>query len=311
MVNCKEKAASIKGPVFPILTAFDESGDVDFLSIEKYVEFLISSGCKNLMVTVGTSRFNLLTEQEMLDVNSCVVHAAAGKAFTIVTTGPLGSERSAIKFARHAEDIGADAILGVYPERYYGDDAIAGFFENICKSTSVGVMVHMAQMNSGAARFPATLPYSVDLLERLCEQENFVGMKEESNSPALIYEYNRRLKDKMTIIGGAGGMRAYLTAWNWGQPAYLVGIGNFLPQIEIDFYKHLCSGNIEAAKEIVFNYEGPFFSEAIKAGWHPALKEALDYMGLMSACEREPLQRLEGDARERVRSVISGEGYAV
>lgn len=309
MVDRKEFLSAVQGPVFPVLTPFDESGDVDFTALEKYVRFLTSSGAKVLMVTIGTSRFNLLTEQEMKDVNSCVVDAVDSQAFVIVTTPPLGSVRVAEDFTRHAEKAGADAILGVYPERYYGDEGILGFFEAMCESAPIGVMVHLTNINGGAARLPALVPYSMDLLMRLYEKKNFVGMKEESHSPALSYEYNRNLRDKIAVIGGAGGMRSYMTAWNWGQPAYLVGIGNFCPQIEISFYKYLCDNDVTSASEIVFKYEEPFFNEAVKAGWHPALKEALDCMGLMPAYERAPLARLEGGMRQRIRNIVSGGLY--
>ncbi|WP_321405119.1 dihydrodipicolinate synthase family protein [Maridesulfovibrio sp.] len=300
---------SVEGPVFPILTPFTASGDIDFNAVENYVDFLIRSGAQTLMVTIGTSRFNLLSEQEMLDMNACVVNAAEGKATTIVTTPPLGSLRTSISFAQHAERIGADAILGVYPERYYGDDSVTEFFSEMCKSTSTGVMIHLKKMDRGAGRFPEVIPYSMDILENLYSYDNFVGMKEECNLPDMTQKYNDKFKDKILIIGGAGGMNSYLKAFNWGQPAYLVGIGSFLPKIEIEFFNHLKEGATDKAQDIVLNYEKPFFTEAVKLGWHLALKEALCQHGLMHSYERAPLNQLDSDSKNIIKRILAENNY--
>ena len=55
----------VRGVVFPILTPFTAEGEVDAARIKSYVEFLIGEGARILMVTVGTSRFNVLTDDEM------------------------------------------------------------------------------------------------------------------------------------------------------------------------------------------------------------------------------------------------------
>jgi dihydrodipicolinate synthase/N-acetylneuraminate lyase len=59
--NCKE----VKGTVIPLPTPFTKEGDVDYKTMHSYVEFLISNGIKNVMTTVGTSRFNLLSDEEV------------------------------------------------------------------------------------------------------------------------------------------------------------------------------------------------------------------------------------------------------
>lgn len=289
MLSRSELMDAIRGPVFPILTAFTKDGCVDFSAMERYVEFLIESGARTLMATIGTSRYGLLSEQEMRDVNACIVSAAARRAVVIVTTPPVGSTQVAVSFVEDAAGIGADAILGVFPERYYGEDGVCGFFEALCRSAEIGIMAHASPMKGGTPRFGASVQYSTALLRRLLEQPNFVGMKEESGAPALIYACNRELGDKMCIIGGAGGMRAAMGAYNWGQRAYLVGIGNFVPQVELAFWKKLTTGDLDSARGIIFDCEEAFFNDAVQIGWHIALKSAMAQQGLIPPYERAPM----------------------
>lgn len=295
---------NVKGPVFPIPTPFTEDSDVDYQAIETYVQFLLEKKARILMVTVGTSRFDVLTIEEMKKVNETVVKATQGNAVTMVTTPTNGPTSQAVDFARHAEDIGADGILAVYPERYYADEDVFHFFEDIASACSIGVLIHLMPMRPGRSEVGANVHYSPSLVERIFAIDNVVGVKEESHNGELAYKYNRLLGNQIVVIGGAGGMCAYLTAYQWGQPAYLVGIGSFMPETELAFYAALEKGDYETARCIVFEKEEPFFEAAVKAGWHLALKEALECKGLMSAWERRPIVRLSEKNRRLIRQRI-------
>ncbi len=295
----------VRGPVFPIPTPFTADGDVDYKAIDTYVGFLLGQGARTLMVTVGTSRFDVLTVDEMKKVNERVVQAVQGKAVTIVTTPTNGPTLQAIDFARHAQDTGADAILAVYPERYYSDNDVFHFFEDIASACSIGVLIHLMPIRAGHSRAGVQVHYAPDLVERIAAIGNVVGIKEESHDGGLAYKYSRLFVDQIAVIGGAGGMRAYLSAYQWGQRAYLVGIGSCVPEIELAFYAALEKGDYETARRIVFEKEEPFFEAAVKVGWHPALKAGLEARGLMKAWERKPMNRLNQEDRKFIADLAS------
>jgi len=290
----------IKGPVFPIPTPFMEDGNIDFSCLERYVKFLVKNGAQTLLVTVGTSRFNVLTIDEMKNVNQTVVESAKGNCMVIVASPATGPTKQAIDFAKHAQSIGADGIIAVYPDRYYNDNHIFRYFENIANACNIGVLIHNHAITGGSARAGASIKLSPQFFERILKIDNIVGMKEETHDAQLIYEYNRILKNKFCIIGGAGVMKAFYIAQQWGQPAYLVGIGNFTPETELSFYQKINSNDYIAAKRIIFEKEDKFLKNAVKVGWHLALKEALAFKGLMPAWERSPMERLSPEDRKLV-----------
>ncbi|KPA10242.1 Dihydrodipicolinate synthetase [Candidatus Magnetomorum sp. HK-1] len=290
----------IKGPVFPIPTPFMEDGSIDYSCLKDYVKFLVKSGAKTLLVTVGTSRFNVLTIDEMKRVNHTVVESANGNCMVIVASPATGPTKQAIDLAKHAQSIGADGIIAVYPDRYYNDNNIFRYFENIANACNIGVLIHNHSITGGSVRAGTSIKLSPQFFERISEIDNIVGMKEETHDSQFIYEYNRILKNKFCIIGGAGVMRAFYVAHQWGQPAYLVGIGNFLPEIELSFYQKMQSNDYNAAKQIIFENEDQFLKIAVEVGWHLALKEAMAYKGLMPAWERSPMERLSDEDRKSV-----------
>ena len=297
--------SGLSGPVFPILTPFNESGGVDHDALACYVKFLVSAGASTIMTTVGTSRFNLLSEEEIRAVNATVAGATSANAITIAAGPMTGSLQSNIEFARHAETVGADAYIAFFPERWYGADAAYDFFRQLAASVSIGVMIHEMPIRGG---YGGQVQYPLDLLERLVALPNVVGMKEECMDAGYSYRLHRRLQGQCAIIG-AGAMRNFMRDYHAGAQANLVGVGSFFPRVEMAFQTALKSGDVERAHRIVRQYEDPYFDVAVELGWHPQLKETLHLLGLMPPFERAPLPRLNDAQRARLGDCIARLGW--
>lgn len=279
----------ITGPVIPLPTPFNVDQSVDHESLFNYVEFLVENGIPNIMTTVGTSRFNLLTNEEVKAVNETVVKAAAGRAKTIVANPPFGGQLHALDFAKHAESIGADLFLAYFPDRNYGDEDILEFFQSLSDAISIGILIHEMPLRNGLGG--GAVQYSVSLLKKLMSIKNVVGVKEEALDIGHSNAVVRAISSEAVIIGAGGGMSRYLRDYWLGAKAYLGGIGNFAPQVELDFYTLFEKKEFEKAYQLVNNIELPFFQEVVPFGWHPSLKGMLHLCGHMKEFERKPLKQ--------------------
>lgn len=295
----------LSGPVFPIVTPFNESGEVDHSALKDYVEFLNGCGARTIMTTVGTSRFNLLSDKEIRAVNETVVSASSPETITIVAGPITGNLRTNIEFAQHAQNVGTDAYIAYFPERWYGPESVYNFFSGIASSVSISVMIHEMPMRSG---YGGQVQYPLDLLERLVSIHNLVGMKEECMDGAYAYRLHRSLNDNCAIIG-AGAMRNFMRDYHAGARANLVGIGSFFPRVEMAFQDALKSNDIDRAHRIVREYEDPYFDIAVELGWHPQLKETMNILGLMPNYERAPLPQLSEKQRGRLLDRIEKLGW--
>lgn len=293
----------VRGVVVPVLAMFEQSGPLDEQAISDYVEYLIGCGVTTLMCTVGTSRYDVLTVPEMLRVNEIVAQTAGGRATVIVTTPSTGPTAQAIDFAEAAATAGADAIIAVYPDRYYGEEPIARFFEDICGATDIGVLIHEMPIRAGRAFEAPSVQYSTALVERILGSANAVGLKEESGDPETIRQLNRMFAGRSAVIGGRGGMAAHLAAREYGQVAYLASIGNFAPAVELEFARLVAEGSYDEAQFIVEQYEKPFFEVAVNLGWHLALREAMAMADLCPPFERRPMMRLASAERRTLEAI--------
>lgn len=298
----------VKGSVLPLPVAFHENYEVDFEGMSNYVSFLAESGISNVMTTVGTSRYNLLSWDEMKRVNESVVQGAAGRMVTIVANPTTGGVNAAIEFGKHAEQIGADFYLLYFPERHYGEDNTYSFFETVASAINIPILIHEMPMRNGLG--PGTVQYSLDLIERLLRIDNIVGLKEEALDAEYSNQIVSRFSDRAIIIGAGGGMSRYLNRdFSRGAKAFLGGIGNFYPALELEFFEAITSGNSTRASEIVNTIELPYFEKVVPMGWHPSLKAALSIAGLMQPYERPPMKQISEAERATLTEVLKANNW--
>ncbi len=300
----KKKIDIIDGPVFPIPTFFLKDRSIDWNGLKRYCSFLISNGAKNVMTTVGTSRFNLLSLDEINEINRVIATELKGKAFVITSTAPFGDLKSTVENVRLSKENGSSASLIVYPDRNYGDNNVSKFFKSIADQVGIDLFVHAEPIKNGLGG--GSLRYSLSLLEDLFKHPRIVGLKEESldigHSQAI---YNKFAK-KFILIGAGGSMSRFVRD-NWfGAQTYLAGIGNFLPKLELEFYKAITKKDIDKAKKIVNNQEIPYFNTVVPCGWHPALKYSISLLDLgLNDFERSPMTSLPNKYKKIVDLAMS------
>lgn len=293
----------IKGPVIPIPTFFNKDETVNYKDLTNYVEFLSHSNIQTVMTTVGTSRYNLLNWEEIKYNNKALVSGSGKSTQSIVANPTTGGLRNTIEFGKHAQEIGADYFLVYFPERDYGHENTLSYFKELNKELKIKMLIHEMPMRNGTGA--GSKQYSINMLEQLFKMENIIGLKEESLDPDYSNEIVQNFSDEFIIIGAGGGMSRYLNRDHQRKAmAYLGGIGNFKPDLELDFYNAMCSENLDRAKDIVENIELKYFEKVVPLGWHPSLKIAIHLKGFGTKYERRPMKVFSDDEINYMKSIL-------
>ena len=300
-------SAFLTGPVFPITIPFSEDQSVDYNSLHSYCTYLVDHGAKNLLVTVGTSRFNLLTRNEMLRVNQTV--ASVGNENTsIIVSGPgpiSGSLSENIHFANEAASSGADGLIVVFPERFYGQSYVIDFFLSIADVSPIPIWIHAVPFRDGFGGVNSFKKFDYNLLKHLSVHPNILGVKEENGDRDTYLKIQDKLHGQISIIGAGGAMRRYLKDYTLGAQCYLVGIESFFPELGIQFFKFMSEGKVAEAQSLALHHEDNFFKIAVEYGWHRSLKAALFIRGLMPIHERSPFPSLTQQQISALQKVMS------
>ncbi|MGB3246049.1 MAG: 4-hydroxy-tetrahydrodipicolinate synthase [Sulfitobacter sp.] len=141
----------------PALVTPFQDGELDLVALKKLVEWHIAEGSNGLVPVGTTGESPTLTHREHELVVEEVVKAAAGRIPVIAGAGSNNTVES-IRLARHAEKVGADAILVVTP--YYNKPTQGGLiahFTAIHEACGLPIIIYNIPPRSVIDMTPATM----------------------------------------------------------------------------------------------------------------------------------------------------------
>ena len=167
-----------KGSLPALVTPF-RNGALDLETLKKLVEWQIGEGSNGLVPVGTTGESPTLSHAEHEAVVEEVVRAAAGRVPVIAGAGSNNTVES-IRLARHAENVGADAILIVTP--YYNKPTQRGLiahFTAIHDCCAVPIIIYNIPPRSVVDMTPETMG-------ELAKLPRIVGVKDATGDLARV-----------------------------------------------------------------------------------------------------------------------------
>ena len=110
------KQTIFTGVATALITPFDTKGNIDYGKFAELIEFQIEEGINALVVCGTTGEASTMTDEEHETCITFAVKQANGRVPVIAGAGS-NDTAYAVNLARHACDVGSDAVLMVTP--YY------------------------------------------------------------------------------------------------------------------------------------------------------------------------------------------------
>lgn len=162
------------------VTPFTESLDIDEASLLSSLDFCIAAGVHGIVATANASEVGYLSEGERRRVAELVVGAAKGKTRSVVGVSS-SSHKISTELARHAESVGADAVLAMPPTFHTPTpEEIRTFYRELAAATDLPLILQNA---IGPGATPMSAQFMAELLAEL-PTVRFV--KEETAYPAQM-----------------------------------------------------------------------------------------------------------------------------
>jgi 4-hydroxy-tetrahydrodipicolinate synthase len=189
---------------FPILaTPYTQDGEVDPMSLERLVDYLIDSGAHGMSPNGGDSEAPHLSVAERIAALDVVMQTNNGRTPVLVGTS-AHTVAETLELNRHAQKASADAVF-VHPgwgRSGLSPEEIIDFYQTICGEMEIPVMIHgTADMNLAVVRA---------LLDRF---PVISYIKEETSHGPKLRQYVRELGDRVTVF--APGLH-YPGELGWG-----------------------------------------------------------------------------------------------
>lgn len=167
-----------QGSFVALVTPFrDGSADMDALGA--LVDWHAEQGTDGLVPVGTTGESPTLTHDEHERVVAATVEAAAGRLPVIAGAGS-NNTAEAIRFVRHAGEVGAQAALVVTP--YYNKPTQAGLlahFTEVAEASSLPIIIYNIPGRSAIDMTPATMA-------RLATHERIAGVKDSTGDVVRV-----------------------------------------------------------------------------------------------------------------------------
>lgn len=268
-----------EGIIPALVTPFKKDNKVNEEALKNLVNFVVEKGVNGVMPVGTTGEFVYLSEKERRKIVEIVVDEVTGRVPVIAGTG-ASSTRLAIKLSKHAEDVGANAVLVVSP--YYLRPADKGAFQHfyeVSRATDLPIILYNIPQCTGDF-------LSREVVEDLAELDNVVGLKDSSGHLPYLMELLEMVGDKINIV--CGHDEVVMPALAAGAKGAILASANVIPDLWIKLYEALRKGDLKKARNLQMDIQ-KLARIFCRHGGAVAVKAALKMMGLNVGKTRRPL----------------------
>jgi 4-hydroxy-tetrahydrodipicolinate synthase len=269
---------------------------VDYVSLEKLIEFQIASGVQGIVPCGTTGECPTLSHEEHNAVVEFVIKKVNKRVLVVAGTGS-NCTREAIEMTKHAEQCGADATLQVNP--YYNKPTQEGLYRHfkiIADSTNLPVIIYNIKGRTGVNLETNTL------MRIIADCRNVVGVKEASGDMNQIKEVIAKSPDYFSVLSGDDNL-ALEVVKSGGQGVISVA-SNVIPKETVELISAALNGNFSDAERINSRLMPLFRAEFIETNPIP-IKFMLEMKGLCKGVYRLPMCELNPEDKEMVKAVMN------
>jgi 4-hydroxy-tetrahydrodipicolinate synthase len=189
-----EKRAKFHGSMAALVTPFKD-GKIDEESFRALIDWQITAGSHGLVPVGTTGESPTLSHDEHRRVVDICIDEARGRVPVIAGAGS-NNTHEAIELARHAEKVGADAVLVVTP--YYNKPTQEGLyrhFKAINEAIDIPIIIYNIPPRS-------VVDMSVETMKRVFDLKNVVGVKDATGNIGRISQQRHALGAAFIQLSG-------------------------------------------------------------------------------------------------------------
>jgi 4-hydroxy-tetrahydrodipicolinate synthase len=286
-----------RGAITALVTPFKD-GKVDEAALRELIEFQIANGIDGLVPCGTTGESPTLSHDEHDRVIEITIDAAKKRVPVIAGTGS-NSTTEALRLTRHAYEAGADGALIACP--YYNKPTQEGLYRHyqlIAKSVPLPIIPYNIPGRTGVNMSP-------ELMARLAEIDNIVGVKEASGSLKQMNDVLDLCGPEFDVLSGDDGFTLPLMAI--GGKGVISVASNIVPADMAAMVDAAEAGDFAAARALHAKMSPLFDVLFIEVNPIP-VKAALALMGRIACEYRLPLCPMAPANHEKLKAALTRYG---
>lgn len=270
-----------KGIIPAFYACYDDNGDVSPERTQKLAQYYFDKGIKGLYVggSSGECIYQNIEERKIILEN---VMGVVGNKMTIIAHVAAPSTRDSIELAKHAANLGVDALAAIPPIYFtLPEYSIEEYWTEMIQAANIDFLIYNIPQTTGYA-------LTSNLLNKMLENENVIGVKNSSMPVQDILTW--KLNSKKDIIVFNGPDEQFVGGRIMGADGGIGGTYGVMPELFLAADKAIQNSNISLATEIQFAITNIIFEMVkAKANLYAIMKKVLEKDGLQLGGVRSPL----------------------
>jgi 4-hydroxy-tetrahydrodipicolinate synthase/4-hydroxy-2-oxoglutarate aldolase len=283
----------MNGTGVPLLTPFDEDGEIDVASLRELVDWVEEGGVDFIVPCGSNSEAELMSVEERARVVEIVAEAA--DVPVMAGTGHPGLAET-LRQTDLAAEAGADGALVVTPF-YYGhdDEALEAYYREVADESPIPVYLYSVPVYTDVKPDP-------EVVGRLAGHDNVAGMKDSSGDIETFQRERRLTEDEaFDLLVGSGGVYAHALAS--GADGGILGLANVAPERASEIFDLHRMGKDEEAHQL--NAELVELNRAVTSKYGvPGAKVAMRERGVPAGHARKPYRPVGDKIREEIAGLV-------
>ena len=287
------------GGIMPaFITPIDFQSNLKEKSAEKIMQWELSKGVNGFYINGSTGEGLFLSESTRKDMAELAVSLCKGKGKVINHIGAVDTQ-SALRLAKHAGQIGCDAISSLVPNyiKTYSTEQILDYYKRIQDASGLPVLVY-CMGNLG------TTPY--DFMSKAMKIDGIIGCKYTMFDFYSMHRITELNGGDINVINGPDEM--LICGLTMGADGGIGSTYNLMADRYISLYNKFSSGDFEGARSTQFEIN-KVIGVILKYDCIPAIKEAFNIMGFDAGSIAYPGKVFTKEESDLFREEMNEAGY--
>lgn len=287
----------------PIPTPFDGKGRISVEALKSNLLFLDQFDLRGFVVLGSNGEYVMLSEDEKLSVMETARAVLPADKLIIAGTG-CQSTAETLHLTEKAAEIGVDAALIITPSYYrrlMTPEALIHHYNTIADDSSIPILIYNMPACTG-------IDLDAEAISFLARHPNIIGLKDSSGNVTKIAAIRQQSGPGFQILAGSGGF--LLPALSVGAIGGIMALANIAPDACIAIRRYHLEGRQVEARELQLRMVP--VNSAVTSMWGvPALKAAMEMIGMYGGPVRLPLRPISEEIRKQLSSILANSGLKI
>ena len=272
-----------RGSGVALITPFNKDMSINYTKLEELIEWHIEHKTDALIIAGTTGEASTLSDEELIELIKKSVKITRGRIPIIAGSGSNDTHHG-INLSIQCEKVGADGLLIVTP--YYNKTNKQGLINHylaIADKVNIPIILYNVPSRTG-------MNIPVDIVKKLSNHKNIVGIKEASGSLSYLAELSSLCGDDFSIYSGNDDI--IVPVLSLGGIGVISVLANAMPKETHDIVISYLNGDIIKSRNLQLSLNSFINSLFLETNPIP-IKLAMNLMGFEVGGVKQPLWEMD------------------